>query len=200
MVPSFSKPHRVRAAYFKINKSEQIVTPPEMINLSELEPRLKKYAPELNMEGVIFSGKKLRLFQRGNGHGNFNGIFEITVSVSDFLTGSKMVKWPIKFKKIELGSGFGITDVMDLGSKGVLITACNEETKNTYDDGKILGSALFLLKNGKVKKLKQFDGDIKIEGITGTFDKKSKKLHLVMVDDPDDHEKKSFLFEMELSL
>ncbi|MCM0607105.1 MAG: hypothetical protein KA715_13530 [Xanthomonadaceae bacterium] len=200
LLPSFSKPNRVRAAYFKINKSSEIVTPPEMIDLTELEPKLKMHAAELNIEGVSFVGKKLSLFQRGNGKNNFNGVFEITVSAGDLITGSKIGKWPVKFKKIKLEKGFSITDALDLGSVGIVLSACIEETENTYDDGKILGSGLFLYKNGKTKKLKQFDGDLKIEGVTGTYNKKAKKLSLVMVDDPDDHRKKSFFLEMEIAL
>lgn len=199
-LPSFSKPNRVRSAYFKINRSQQIVTPPEMIHFGELEPRLKKHAPHLNIEGMTYIGKKLRLYHRGNGKNNSNGVFEITVSSGDLVTGSKMTKWPIRFQKITLEKGFSITDALDLGSKGVILSACVEDTVNTYDDGKVLASGLFLYKGGKTKKLKQFDGDLKIEGVTGAYDQKTKKLKLILVDDPDHDDKPSHLFELELKL
>ena len=198
--PSFSSANRMRAVHFKINKEGHLVTPPEMIGLTDLGPRLAKYVPALNIEGAIFLNGKLQLFQRGNGKKNLNGVFEIKVSQKDLLAGNKIKKWPIKFKKIELGEGFTTTDAIDLGSKGVLISACIEDTKNTYDDGEILGAGLFLYKAGKVKKLTHFDKGIKIEGISGTMNFKTHQLSLLMVDDPDDHKKTSGLYFFLISL
>lgn len=200
IIPSFSAPNRMRAVHFKINKSGKVVTPPENIGLTTLGPRLAKHVPALNIEGAIYQNGKLQLFQRGNGKKNLNGVFDITVSLNDLLTGNKIEKWPIKFKEIDLGEGFTTTDAIDLGSHGVLLSACIEDTKNTYDDGEVLASGLFIYKNGKVKKIAHFDKGVKIEGITGSVNPKTKKLSLKMVDDPDDHKKVSQLYFFLISL
>ncbi len=122
---------------------------------------------ELNIEGLCANETTVYFFQRGNISGNF--IFSIAMShmISYLFSAKQSINiLKIKRQKVDLpsidtvfsgfsGACFASTPPISKHNRQILWTSSVENTKNSIDDGKVLGSFLgiYHLDNQKVESM-----------------------------------------------
>jgi hypothetical protein len=104
---------------------------------------------ELNIEGAVVEGRRLRLFQRGNGQravvsGRANLIFDVDVTeLVQWLEHKGPVPDVLQVLSIDLGSidgsPFGFTDAAVTESGRIAFLACAEACTDVLSDGPVLG-------------------------------------------------------------
>jgi hypothetical protein len=118
-----------------------------------LYSRLRKYCrtvgTELNIEGTVIQGRRLRLFQRGNGArvadgGSGSLVFDVDLEqFLRWLEGQGTVPDILDVLQVELGSiegvPFGFTDAALTGDGRIAFVACAEESMDVRGDGPVLG-------------------------------------------------------------
>lgn len=136
---------------------------------------------ELNIEGAVVVGDRLRLFQRGNG-ATIDGRAPRN-AVGDLDLGA-FVRWLdsdgttppplISVLSVDLGHvrgvPFGFTDATALPGGGVVFLAGAEDSPDTYRDGDVLGARIGLLDGDQLILTEVFDATgrptrLKLEGI-----------------------------------
>lgn len=154
------------------------------LNLEPLYSRLKSKGQiskdDLNIEGAIFYGKDLLLFQRGNGAAARNGVF--VVKGKDKFSDSADVSFTeVKLPQIE-GVTATFTDAVAVKDK-IYFLAAAEGTDSTYDDGVIYGTLVGILDPKTFKVLStEVVGKGKYEGITLLKQHKNKVEFLICED------------------
>jgi hypothetical protein len=156
---------------------------------------------ELNIEGGVFAGSRLHLFQRGNAGDPASAV--VTFEIGDLpaaLAENRPVGIP-EIRVIDLGSidgiPFGFTDAAALDGE-ILFIAAAERTSNAYDDGEIFGSMLGLLSPQlELTKRWRLEPRLKFEGITAR--RSPDGIKLLVVTDTDDPQKPSSLFLGQIS-
>lgn len=118
-----------------------------------LYARLRKHCEtvgtELNIEGAVIQGHRLRLFQRGNGErvtGGRSGSLVFDVDFAQFLAwlaGRGPVPNVTDVLEVDLGTidgvPFGFTDAAVTADGRIAFLACAEESANVRGDGPVLG-------------------------------------------------------------
>jgi hypothetical protein len=104
---------------------------------------------ELNIEGSVIQGRRLRLFQRGNGarvpgRGSGNLVLDVDLDqLLRWLAGRGPVPGVIDVLEVDLGSiegvPFGFTDAAVTHDGRVAFIACAEESADARSDGPVLG-------------------------------------------------------------
>ncbi|MEK6774998.1 MAG: hypothetical protein AABY64_13740 [Bdellovibrionota bacterium] len=167
---------------------------PQVFDISALEKKLKIHVKDLNFEGIFIKDQKLQLLHRGSGKIMVNGIFKM--NFAEWLKAIRSGNWDmnIEFEKLGLeklaGVDLSFTDAV-IGSTGPMALATAEGNKNSFVDGKVHGSVLFRLEQGKAVLITEFEPITKLEGIV--LDGKS----AFLVDDADDVSKPSRLYKIE---
>lgn len=195
--PSGSKHRRCRGALLDLNKTGRFRESVQ-IDFRPLMELLGKAVPDLNIEGGFVRGSRVILLQRGNGRAGFNGVVKMRLKA--FTHGMKHGEWKksslgLKIKKIALGS-FGkvaltFTDGFFLDGTAYYAAAA-EAGDDTYEDGKIHGSAVGLLrKGGRPVELARLKGE-KLEGLAPGR-RMNGLLEIFAVTDDDDPSKPSKL-------
>jgi hypothetical protein len=149
-----------------------------------LYARLRKHCEavgtELNIEGAVIQGHRLRLFQRGNGAqvtGGRSGSLVFDVDLAQFLrwlAGRGPVPNVIDVLEVDLGSidgvPFGFADAAVAVDGRIAFVACAEESVNVRGDGPVLGCRFGWLDDtgAQVTDVIESDGratPLKLEGI-----------------------------------
>lgn len=130
---------------------------------------------DLNIEAVCSDNQNLYIFQRGNINRHHGAL---VFDLAQIQEGKALEKTLVNALCLQLpdidGSASGISDACFLKNKNLIVaTAAVEQTANTYDDGKVLGSFIVLLSlDGKTldsQVIQDANGQplpIKVEGIT----------------------------------
>ncbi len=154
---------------------------------------------ELNVEGFVVDGDRMKFFNRGNGAGDaVDAVGEVSFSaLLAHLRDPLAVAAPAigKVKGFDLGAIDGTRLTFTDATKGpdgsVVFLAAAEASPNTYDDGEVKGTAVGILKaDGSVVTIPLLDekGALlkdKVEGIT--LDPADPKRAYVVVDKDDPH-------------
>jgi hypothetical protein len=135
---------------------------------------------ELNIEGAVIHGHRLRLFQRGNGArvaGGRSGSLVFDIDLARFvrwLAGRGPVPGIIDVLEVDLGTikgvPFGFTDAAVAVDGRIAFIACAEESANVRGDGPVLGCRFGWLDDtgAQVTEVIESDGratPLKLEGI-----------------------------------
>jgi hypothetical protein len=157
-----------------------------------LYARLRGYCQtvgaELNIEGAVIQGDRLRLFQRGNGaHGRSGSmVFDVDLArLLRWLAGRGSVPDVMDVLEVDLGAidglPFGFTDAAATDGGRIAFLACAEDSADARSDGPVLGCLFGWLSDtdARVTDVIESDGRatrLKLEGIeprpgaTGEFD------------------------------
>jgi hypothetical protein len=116
---------------------------------SRLRELCEAVGSELNIEGTVVQGRRLRLFQRGNGtrvpgRGSGSLVFDVDLDqLLRWLAGRGPVPGVIDVLEVDLGSiegvPFGFTDAAVTEGGRIAFVACAEESVDVRSDGPILG-------------------------------------------------------------
>ncbi len=208
-VPSGSKKNRTQGRMIQLQDQSPgdsstsprtpVIQRTVALDFAPLYQKLGQLVPDLNIEGAVDTGTHIWLLQRGNQGTSPNHI--IVLKRKQFL--KKLLKDPpldpivIKPKLIddivELNLGrldglrLTVTDGTILSGGQVLLCAAAEDTESTYDDGKIIGSALVSLHPKKLKPATVYilKPRLKVEGVA--FDPKTQSLWMVTDHDSRTH-------------
>ena len=149
---------------------------------------------EINFEGLIIKGKTAYLFNRGNGKGNHNGIFEIQLK-------NQQLHKIVRYQSIELpdinGEKSGFSDAILKDGK-IYFLATGERTENSFKDGEIAGTFFGVMnpENFKIITTFKISDHQKFEGIS--FRKiEEGKLTFYLCEDSDNGAQKSDIYELQ---
>ncbi|PPD46079.1 MAG: hypothetical protein CTY15_01450 [Methylocystis sp.] len=194
-LPSGSKRHRVRGAEIQVR--EGVVRASREIDLSPLLKSLDEEIPDLNIEGGAIMGDKVVLLQRGNGKAGFNALIEFDLDrLGAWLHGGDGRRFKPRIAEMRLPKmgGVRLTFTDAAVHEGALyFAAAAEGGDSTYDDGKIIGSAI-----GRIDKepdiLIEIEGQ-KVEGLAHASSD-ADRLTFFAVTDADDPARASSLLEI----
>jgi hypothetical protein len=149
------------------------------IDFSPVMDDLRNDFSELNIEGSVVLGDRIRLFQRGNGKLHENGIIDL--DLHSFLKGQVQNK---KVKRLSLGTfldtPLSFTDA-SLHDGMILFIAVAEKTESTFLDGEFSGAVIGKMSlQGDILMMIPLDVSTKPEGIT------SDETYFYLVTDADD--------------
>lgn len=164
------------------------------INIALLYKKISKQteitSEDLNIEGALYQGKNLLLFQRGNGKKAQNGIVKITPT-------ERIAFVEINLPKIK-NVAASFTDAVLIKDK-IYFLAAAENSNSTYLDGEVVGSIFGVLnaKTFAVEKTVQITTNQKFEGLT--FYKKNKnKLQFLLCEDNDTDALETTIYLLEI--
>ena len=147
---------------------------------SRLRKHCEAVGTELNIEGTVVQGHRLRLFQRGNGARVTDGrsgslVFDVDLAVLlRWLAGRGPVPNVTDVLEVDLGSiggvPFGFTDATVAVDGRIAFVACAEESVNVRGDGPVLGCRFGWLDDTGAQVTDVIDADgratpLKLEGI-----------------------------------
>ena len=211
---SGSKGYRPRETVVFVRRCESPHPEVTHVHLPRLYEQLRNQrdfaGSQMNIEGAVHLGDRVRLFNRGNG-GARDGLAPVNatcdLSWDAFLDhahdpGRAPAPEPVDVVRYDLGSlgdtPFGFTDAA-LWRGAMLYSAVAEDSPDVIEDGPVHGSAIGLIADGAARCALLTDGsgavfDGKVEGIQplGSGDR------LLAVVDADDHAIPSLLCEVQL--
>ena len=147
---------------------------------SRLRKHCESVGTELNIEGTVIQGHRLRLFQRGNGArvtGGRSGSLVFDVDLAQllrWLEGRGPVPNVTDVLEVDLGTidgvPFGFTDATVVADGRIAFIACAESSVNVRGDGPVLGCRFGWLDDtgAHVTEVIESDGratPLKLEGI-----------------------------------
>jgi len=189
---------------------------PELIHVHRLYAALREHptfaTSELNLEGVVFLGDRVRLFQRSNGIATKDhkhcATCDLDWSVLDaFLHAPSTASLPTieNVRHYDLGSINNVpltfTDATLLPSGEVLFVASAEGSPNAIDDGAVHGTALGIIdKSGNARLCHLLDerGSLVTDKAEGIALSRTHDGRAYIVFDPDNHNVPATLAEVEL--
>lgn len=143
-----------------------------VIDTSLLCGRLRDTFPELNLEGGVLLADELVLLQRGNRSDRRNAL--VFLARDDLLRALASPRFEVtrapRIVDLDIGGHDDIpwscTDLALLDDGDLLASAVLEDTRDAYEDGACLGSALVRLSaDGALRWHKKLDTASKVEGI-----------------------------------
>lgn len=151
---------------------------------------------DFNIEGAIYNGENLFLFNRGNGKSKKNVVF--TIQGKNLINEFNILSNDYKLPKIK-GVRSSFTDAILVDDK-IYFLATAEDTNSTYNDGEILGSFIGCIdtKTMKIDFTKKISDSHKFEGIT-LYSKDNSKIEFLLCEDNDTAELKSNIYKLKLS-
>lgn len=199
---SGSRPSRQRAALLALDADAMTQGTARLIDLAPLLAPLHELIPDLNIEGAFIQGDAFTLLQRGNSGSAVNARIDLSWhDLQCWLTRTGTAPKPTAITRFALGAIDGIalsfTDGTPLPGGAWLFSAAAEDTSDTYNDGRCVGSAIGLFDpGGTVRFLERLSLVCKVEGTTacvsdGTID-------LLLVTDADDRNQPARLLSAEL--
>ncbi len=165
-VPSGSKENRVWGA----GVSNQGAV--RKLDFSQLYRKLRMKFRELNIEGAVLVGERVRLFQRGNGKCAENATIDVEWKSGKMFSEEFSLR---KIREYDLGHVKGVPYTFtDAGVSGrsIWFLAVAEDTENPVLDGEILGSFLGRMNfDGKILSTHPLNVKSKPEGlcISGSY-------------------------------
>lgn len=143
-----------------------------VIDTSALCAVLRETFPTLNLEGGALVGDELVLLQRGNRSDRRNALVYVAMQdLQQALASQRFsVTRPPRIAALDLGMEgevpWSCTDLACCDDGDLLACAVLEDTRDAYQDGACLGSALArLAPSGALRWLRRLDTPSKIEGI-----------------------------------
>jgi hypothetical protein len=190
IVGSGSTPNRTKRVSYALSNKEIVEK-----DLSKIYKRLRKSIglneDELNIEGIIMNNASYSFFQRGNGKGGTNGIFDYNRN------DKKSVFTSLSLPTIQ-GVEATFTDAVLIGDKVYFLAAC-EDSQSTYEDGSVLGSFIGCMKwpEKKVMYTHIITDQHKFEGLT-LFEATANRLTFILCEDNDTEIQESVLYTLEI--
>ena len=163
---SGSRPTRERAVQVDGHERTRV------IDTSLLCARLRDTFPELNLEGGVLLGDDLVLLQRGNRSDRRNAL--IFIARHDLQRALVSLQFAVtrapRIVDLDIGGHEDIpwscTDLALLDDGDLLASAVLEDTRDAYEDGACLGSALVrLAPDGTQRWHRRLDTASKVEGV-----------------------------------
>ena len=163
---SGSRPTRERAV--QVDGPERM----RVIDTSLLCARLRDTFPELNLEGGVLLGDELVLLQRGNRSDRRNAL--VFIAKDDLQRALASLQFAVtrapRIVDLDIGEHGDIpwsgTDLALLDDGDLLASAVLEDTRDAYEDGACLGSALVrLAPDGTLRWHRRLDTTSKVEGV-----------------------------------
>ncbi|ATB30360.1 DUF6929 family protein [Melittangium boletus] len=159
----------------------------------------------LNIEGAAVSGARLRLLHRGNGDGGTDAVVDLDAGrvLRALEAGAPLGADVVRtVRRWELGKAGAVrlsfTDASPLPDGRIVFTAAAEDTRDAYQDGAVLGSAVGVLApDGSPLFLDGVDAKVKLEGVDARVERG--RIHLLLVADADDPARAAPLFEAVLA-
>lgn len=163
---SGSRPTRERAV--QIDRHERTT----VIDTSLLYACLRETFPDLNLEGGVLLADDLVLLQRGNRSDRRNAL--VFIAKDDMQRALASLQFVVtrapRIVDLEIGGydtiPWSCTDLALLDDGDLLASAVLEDTRNAYEDGACLGSALVrIAADGVLRWHRRIDTTSKVEGV-----------------------------------
>jgi hypothetical protein len=191
-VPSGSTAARQRGAVFPLAADGSLEDEARVVDFTALYAQLARELGPLNVEGAALTGGRLRLLQRGNGDQGTDALVDLDHEriVRALEAGQGMGPETVRtVRRWELGRVGGVrlsfTDASPLADGRVVFTAAAEDTRDSYADGPVTGSAVGVLApDGSPLFLDAVDAKVKLEGVSARME--GGRVHLLLVADADD--------------
>ena len=188
---SGSRANRQMGVLVGLDSEGALLGTPKTVDLSFIFKALADEFEAVNIEGAVVLGSELLLFQRGNKKNGVNAA--ISFSLLSFLKALGATH-PAKLKLLssqifDLGEIYGVplsfTDAAALPDGEVVFSAVAEDTDDSYNGGRCMGSALGMIgADGRQRWLRKLSQPNKIEGLDVRRD--GNDLKILMVTDADD--------------
>ncbi len=201
VLPSGSKPNRMRGSLVSFHSNGEPFINPKDISFRNLYERLLSSFPDLNIEGAVQVGTTLKLFQRGNGPTAQNATIDISLSgIAETLKLGRDLN-PDLIRKIRHhklgklhGVALGFTDAYSSPAMGTWFLAAAESSESTFLDGKYVGSVIGKLDSeGEVSFVKELASPYKPEGLW--IDESSSDHFFYVVTDADDPDRTAEMYQ-----
>ncbi len=137
---------------------------------------------DFNIEGAVYTGENWYLFNRGNGISEKNTVF--TVNSKNLKYEFSILSNDYSLPKIN-GIPSSFTDAIIVGTK-MYFLATAEDSKSTYDDGKVHGSLIgrIDLEEMEIEFMKEISSTHKFEGLT-LYKNSKDKIEFLLCEDKD---------------
>lgn len=164
-----------------------------------IKTKLHISSEELNIEGALFQGKDLLLFQRGNGAASKNGIIKIVNFNYKSNINDNLEFIPLQLPKVK-NVEFTFTDAILVKDK-IYFLAAAEDTNSTYNDGEVLGSIIGIIdsKSFKVEKTIPISDKHKFEGLT-LYKSSKKEMEFLLCEDNDTEDLNATIYKLKLNI
>ncbi|MBT9595296.1 MAG: hypothetical protein IV094_04920 [Vitreoscilla sp.] len=199
---SGSRPSRHRGALLALDASGDIQGPARTLDLTPLLAPLHDEFSDLNIEGAFVQGDTLCLLQRGNGVSAINARIDLSwLDLQRWFAAVGPAPGPESITRFELGAIDGVplsfTDGAALAGGGWVFSAAAEDTSDTYNDGRCVGSMIGLVDaRGTIRTLERLSLTCKVEGITAAA--MGDTIDLLLVTDADDRRQPALLLSTAL--
>ena len=201
---SGSRPNRRRGFVVELAEQGAAIDSPRAVDLSAVYATLVQ-VKDINIEGAVVDGDRLRLLQRGNKGDGRNAVIELRceglahqLRHQDGIDKVELVhiSW------FDLGDVQGVplcfTDGAALADGSVAFTAVAEDTDDNYADGRCVGAAVGIINaNGNLQTLRRLARPWKVEGIAARS--VGGLVHLLLATDADDPQVPASLYSAQLS-
>lgn len=188
---SGSTEQRKRGMLWPFDQQQQLVPVPQLFDLQPLYQPLESVFADLNIEGVVIQGNRLKLWQRANNQQRNNAVIEYPLAdVYAVINAQQQILnlQPQRIDYYDLGEVAGVplsfTDAYALEDGACLFTAAAENTDNSYLDGECVAAAIGLIDaQRQLRWLKPVQPIVKIEGISAKH--VGDQLQILLVSDAD---------------
>lgn len=200
-VPSGSTPGRMKGRLVPLAADGRVGGEGHEVDFTALYAQLARELGPLNIEGAGVTGARLRLLNRGNGDAGVDAGVDLDLGrVLRALEAGEPPQPDVvrTTRRWELGRAgpvrLSFTDVAPLPDGRMVFTAAAEDTRDAYQDGAVVGSAVGVLApDGTPLFLDGVDAKVKLEGVDARLE--AGRIHLLLVADADDPQVAAPLFE-----
>jgi len=201
---SGSRPNRRAGYVIELAEQGAAIDSPRALELSAIFAALGQ-VKDINIEGAVVDGDRLRLLQRGNKGDGRNAVIELRcerlahqLRHQDGLDKVELVhiSW------FDLGDIQGVplcfSDGAALADGSIAFTAVAEDTEDSYADGRCVGAAVGLINaNGNLQALRRLARPWKVEGIEARSE--GGVVQLLLATDADDPQVPASVYSAQLS-
>lgn len=191
---------------FLIELAEQgaAINTPRSVELSAVFAAIAGQVQEINIEGAMISGDRLRLLQRGNKGAGRNAVIDLKCEHLARQLHHGVIE-QVELQHIawfDLGDVQGVplcfSDGVALADDSIVFTSVAEDTDDNYADGRCVGAAVGIINaNGNLRTLRRLARPLKIEGIEARVD--GNVVHTLLVTDADNPQVPASLYATELT-
>lgn len=191
-LPSGSTSVRQRGAVVPLAADGTLAGEAREVDFTQVYTQLSRELGPLNIEGAAEAEGRLRLLQRGNGDNGTDALVDLDrervmrALEAGHALGADVIR---TVRRWELGRAGGVrlsfTDASPLPDGRLVFTAAAEDTRDSYADGPVAGSAVGVLTpDGSPLFLDAVDAKVKLEGVSARIE--GGRVHLLLVADADD--------------
>jgi hypothetical protein len=200
-VPSGSTAVRMKGALVPLAEDGRPTGQVREVDFTHLYAQLTRELGPLNVEGAALAGARLRLLNRGNGEVGADAVVDLDGGrVLRALEAGEALQPDVvrTVRRWDLGKAGNVrlsfTDAAPLPDGRIVFTATAEDTRDSYSDGAVMGSAVGVLApDGTPMFLDGVDQKVKLEGVDARVERG--RIHLLLVADADDPAVAAPLFE-----